>query len=262
MQTHPYQQLKMGDPSALTYLYQRYGKMLFYFGRRWLEDEFVVENLVQDCFLKLWLHRETIESPKHIFFFLRLVMKRECFSYFTRPRNQFYRTINRLEYYENYNDYLLKAEVAKDEEHLREQQEQQRALEQVQQVLPLLSPKQQRLIELCLKFGFEYKAIGQALGSTTIQVYHDVQAAIGAIKEILHQGNSLETRPKKATKIKFQGGITQAQSKVFQLRCQQQLSFAQIAKKLGQTPKEVHQAFSIAYQYLQQQHDAQSHQSV
>ncbi len=257
MQTHPYTQLKLGDPLALTYLYQRYGRMLFHFGRRWLEDEFVVENLVQDCFLKLWLHRETLESPKHIFFFLRLVMKRECISYFTRPRNRFYRTINRLEYYENYNDYLLKADVAKDEAHLREQQEQQQALEQVEKLLSLLAPKQQRLIELCLKFGFEYKAIGQALGSTTLQVYHDVQAAIGAIKEILHQGDSLETAPKKATKLSFEGGITEAQSKVFRLRCEQQLSFAQIAEELGQTPKQVHQAFSTAYQYLQQQHDAQ-----
>lgn len=249
--------LKKGDPAALEKIHIRYSKSIFWVGKQLLRDEFVVENLVQDCFLKLWQHRDTIESPKHLFFFLRLVMKRECISYYTRPHNQFHRSVNRLEYYENYQDYLLKDDVLKDQEHLQEQQAQQQAFEQVENVLPLLAVKHQRLIQLCLKFGFQYKAIAQVMGSNTSDIYNEVQRAIEAIKKIIHQGGSLETEPKMADRLTFEGGITEEQSKVFQLRCEQQLTFVQIAEGLGQTPKQVHQAFSIAYQYLQQQHEQQ-----
>lgn len=249
--------LKNDDPAALEHLYTKYSRMLFWLGKQLLRDEFVVENLVQDCFLKLWQHRDTIESPKHLFFFLRLVMKRECISYYTRPRNQFYRSVNRLEYYENYQDYLLKDDVLKDQEHLQEQQAQQQAFEQVENVLPLLAAKHQRLIELCLKFGFQYKAIAQVMGSNISEIYNEVQRAIEAIKKIIHQGGSLETESKMAVRLTFEGGITEEQSKVFQLRCEQQLSFVQIAEELNRSQKEVHQAFKVAYQFIQQQHEQQ-----
>ena len=39
-------------------------------------DDFVVETLVQDVFLKLWLHRDAIESPGHILSFTFCFEKR------------------------------------------------------------------------------------------------------------------------------------------------------------------------------------------
>lgn len=253
MKSQDFHNLKQGKPIALERLYKSYHRMLFWLGKQLIRDDFVIENLVQDCFLKLWQQRDTIESPRHIFFFLRLVMKRECISYYTRPRNKFYRSINSLEYYENYNDYLLKDDAGNEQEHLKEQEEAQKALEKVERILPLLATKQQRLLELCLKFGFEYKAIARVMGSSTSAIYHEVQHAIEATKKIIYQG----TATAKPKPIIFEGGLTETQAKVFELRCEQQLSFTEIAKTLGQSQKEVHQNFSLAYQYLQQQHNQQ-----
>jgi cyanate lyase len=47
-------------------------------------------------------------------------------------------------------------------------------------------------------------------------------------------------------------------TKIFELRCEKKLSFAEIAEKLGQTPKQIHEAFTIAYKYLKGQHEQQS----
>ena len=253
MQTHFYTQLQYGHAEALEFWYQRYARMLWYIGRQWFKDDFVVENLVQDCFVKLWQNREKLENPQHIFFFLRLVMKRECISHYHQPKHQFQRSLNRLEYYENYDDYLLKDDSALDEAHRQQQTETQQSWERVQKVLPLLSGKQQHLIELCLAHGFEYKFIARLTGSSTTAVYREVQRAIAQLQKILRQDVELENPIATKETKKVSPPLTQTQVQVWQLRCEEQRSFAEIAEQLGTSTQEVQQQFSLAYQYTQQQ---------
>ena len=252
MQTHFYTQLQLGATEALAYWYQRYAQMLYHLGQRWLKDDFVVENLVQDCFVKLWQNREKLENPKHIFFFLRLVMKRECITHYHQPKQQFQRSLNRLEYYENYNDYLLKDDPALDEAHRQQHAKDQQTFERVQKVLPLLSGKQQDLIELCLAHGFEYQAIGRLTGSSTTAVYREVQRAITQLQKILRQDAELDDPLSIPTSVQDSPPLTKTQVQVWQLRCKEQRSFAEIAEQLGTSTKEVQLQFSQAYQYTQQ----------
>lgn len=86
-----YALLKKGHPTALEYIHVRYKRLLFWLGKQMLKDDFVVETLVQEVFLKLWLHRDSIETPQHMVCFLRFVLKRECIAYFNAPKTQFTR---------------------------------------------------------------------------------------------------------------------------------------------------------------------------
>ena len=253
MQTHFYTQLQHGHAEALEFWYQRYAHMLWYIGRQWLRDDFLVENLIQDCFLKLWQNREKLENPKHIFFFLRLVMKRECISHYHQPKHQFQRSLNSLEEYEHYNDYLLKDDPMLDEAHQQQQAKDQQTFESVQKVLPLLSGKQQDLIELCLTHGFEYKVIARLTGSSTTAVYREVQYAIAQLQKILCQDTELEELIATKETKQVEQKLTKTQVQVWQLRCEEQRSFAEIAEQLGTSTQEVQQQFSLAYQYTQQQ---------
>jgi RNA polymerase sigma factor (sigma-70 family) len=249
--------LQQGHPDALEFIYARYHRRLFWLGKQLIRDEFVIETILQDTFLKLWEQRNGIERPEHIYFFLRYVMKRDCTYYYARPKNNFYRNINRLEYYEDYEKYMHGYDPEKEDEHLLDCETQQKAFDRVSRVFPLLSPERRRLIELCLKYGFQYKAIAQLMGTSITYTSNEVKRAIEDIKNIIHQGSNLETKPKPVVAVKLQGKMTEEQEKVLQLRTESQYSFASIAKELNLSQKEVHKEFMAAYKLLQLKHEQQ-----
>ena len=249
--------LQQGHPDALEYIYSKYKRTLFWVGKQILDDDFAVETLVQDTFLILWEKKDRIERPEHIYYFLRMVMKRECYTYYTRPKNKFFRTINSLESYENYQEYLYGYDPEKDDMHLLNHEVQQKAFDRIRRVFPLLSPERQRLIELCLKYDFRYKTIAHVMSSSITHTINEVKRAIEEIKNIIHQGSTLETKPKPVVAVKVLRKMTREQEKVLELRTERQYSFASIAKDLNLSQKEVHREFMAAYKLMQIKHEQQ-----
>lgn len=56
--------LKTGDERAFTELYDRYWKKLFVVAVNKIRNLYVAEELVQDIFSDLWVHKETIEYDR------------------------------------------------------------------------------------------------------------------------------------------------------------------------------------------------------
>ncbi|WBL25727.1 RNA polymerase sigma factor [Zunongwangia sp. HGR-M22] len=249
--------LKEGHPDAMEFIYARYRQKLFWMGKNLIKDEFVIENILQDTFLKLWEKRDHIEDPKHILFFLLYVMKRQCIYYYCRPRNRFHRNMNRLEFFPGYQEYMHGFDPESEDMHFQDQEADQKAFDRISRVFPLLSAERRRLIELCIKYGFQYKNIAQVMGTSITYTSNEVKRAIEDIKKIIHQGNDLETKPKQVVTVKLQGKMTEEQEKVLQLRNEKQYSFTAIAEELQLSQKEVHKEFMAAYRLLQEKHQQQ-----
>ena len=249
--------LKNNDPAALVKIHAQYNRSIFWVGKRWLDDEFVIATLVQNVFLKLWVFRDRIETPKHIYFFLKFVMKRECISYYSKPRNKFYRKIYSLDNFNNYQDYMVGYDPEKVDTHLQDQEFEQQQFEKLKKVLPLLSNERKHLIELCLKYGFQYKAIGAVMGKGITETSNEVKRAIEDLKTIIHQGGISIPKKSPTIGIKIQGVMTEEQKRVLELRCKEKQSFAFIANELKLSQKEVHKEFVAAYKLMQEQHKQQ-----
>ena len=123
-----------GDEAALGRLYNRFYRRLVRDGCRIVPDEFEVSVMVQECFLKLWNHRERIESLTHAWFFLRLVLRWKCYRWHRLQKRRIRCCPGtRL-------DEQVAAEPSYDPLHERQFEER---LALVNRVLPYLPPKKQ-----------------------------------------------------------------------------------------------------------------------
>lgn len=254
-----YELLKKGDPVSIKHIDVRYRRLLFWIGRQKLQDDFIVETLVQDVYLKLWLNRDAIESPFHMVCFLRFVLKRECITYYTAPKNKFARLQYSLEGFENYQDYLADYDPAHDKENLQNQETEQERFDEVKKVLILLTPKRRRLIELCLEYGFHYKAIATAMGSSITSISNEVSKAIDDLQKIIKGSSGNQVQEKTVATAEHSKKLTNQQTEIMKRRMEQKASFATIAQELKLPEKEVHREFLYAYQFIQKQNQPQIH---
>ncbi|MCT4328039.1 RNA polymerase sigma factor [Elizabethkingia anophelis] len=252
-----YELLKKGSPASLEHIHFRYKRLLFWIGKQMLDDDFVVETLVQDTFLKLWLHRDSIETPNHILGFLRFVLKRDCITYFNTPKNKFARLTASLESFENYQDYLVGYDPMQDKEHLLSQESDQKDFDEVNKVLKVINPKRKHLIELCLQYGFRYKPIAEAMGSSVKDISNEVTKAIDDLRQILKINSNVEPPVKYRKNEVHQNELSSQQIEIMSRRFEHKSSFAVIARELKISEKQVHQEFLFAYKYLQNQNNSE-----
>ncbi len=87
------QLLKTGDALALKGLYSLYAEKVYYFSFRYLRNSADSEEIVQEAFLKIWVHRNEIDESQSFNNYLFTITRNIIF-------NQYRKKINELAYVE------------------------------------------------------------------------------------------------------------------------------------------------------------------
>lgn len=157
-----------------------------------------------------------------------------------------------LDSFENYQEYLA-GYALKDKEYLHSQESDQNKFDEITKVLPVLNPKRKHLIELCLEYGFQYKPIAEAMGSSVTGISIEVSKAIDELRKILKVTSFEQPHEEVFNNEKQSEQLSSQQLDIIKRRFEQKSSFAIIAKELKMQEKEVQREFLYAYQHLQNQ---------
>lgn len=244
-----YLDFKDGIESALNYVYDRYYRSLFYYGKRIIDDEFVLSCIVQEAFLKGWEFRETMESMKHIYCFIRMDVKWKCSAYFRNPRNHFHRRMveyGTVEYYtqDSYENHLDGVNLFDEEK-----------LKVIEEALPYLPANRQTIMTLYFKHGFSYKKIAQRFGTSGQAITLEVQKSLESLKKIVHAQKKLTVKKPELNQRTLPSGtenMDMEMQHIFKMRYEMKHSFATIADKMNISQGYVQQQYVIAHRKLRE----------
>lgn len=174
--THLWQQMKQGSELALGKLIKKYFNLLQNYGFKFVKDEAFVRDCVQDVFIAIWTHRETIMSPQSIHAYLLSSVRRKVLREKVRQR---------LDQKQNANPVEKEADLL-DFSHEWLLIEQESLNEMTQKVSELLNelPKRQREV-LYLRFyqNLERAEIADIMGINEQSVSNHLQAAFKNFKD-------------------------------------------------------------------------------
>ena len=99
--------VKKGDKGAYEQLFVRYYPTLLRFIHGMLKDNHMAEDIAQNIFMKLWIHREKLDSTQSLKNYLFVLAKHEIFNIFKAKRTTMLSLLPQLNYAE-LNELLIK----------------------------------------------------------------------------------------------------------------------------------------------------------
>ena len=79
--------LREGDMGSYETLFHRYYPAFFSFAKGMLKDAGAAEDIIQNVFMKIWIHREALDETMSIKNYIYVLSKREIFNYFRAKYN-------------------------------------------------------------------------------------------------------------------------------------------------------------------------------
>ncbi|MCF8307466.1 MAG: RNA polymerase sigma-70 factor [Bacteroidales bacterium] len=166
-------QLKRGEEKAFESLYYRYSEKLYYFALRYLNNAEDAEGIVQEIFLKVWIHRQNLDENQSFNSYL-----------FTIARNTIF-NLHRSRQYEKV--YLNYARNMFKELHNRSMEDIEYAdlLRHINDLLLQLPPKRRKIFVMSRKLGMSYKDIARELSLSEKTIETHIRLALRTLKSAL-----------------------------------------------------------------------------
>lgn len=170
--------LKKGDINALSDLYHQSYQMLYEYGMRLHPDKVLVQDSIQDLFIKLWLNRDTLSAVKRLKPYLLVALRGTVFNKL-KPL----RVSKTIPLKEKEHDFQMvfsaETETIKDEQALQQTRSLQHALNQ-------LTPRQKEIIYLRYFEELEYPEIAGIMDLSVKGAYKLLSRALDSLRTVMN----------------------------------------------------------------------------
>ncbi len=164
-----------GDSKAFTELFHHYNARLFPFVRRITKSESAAEEIVQETFLRLWVHRATVGVMEKPAAWLFLIASNLSMSHLR----------NRMNAAVKHAGAFARSETAAGDSFLQELEGKEMAV-LVEAAIQLLPPKRQEVFRLSRQEGLTYQQIADRLDISPNTVKDHLVIALRSIREYLN----------------------------------------------------------------------------
>lgn len=165
--------LRRGDEQAFAWIYRAYKKPISYKLFRLLKSEILVEEMMQDIFLKLWEHRESIDTEKSFRSYLYRISENMVIDLFRRAKKE---------------KSILDEIIAGNTElytHIEESIFRKENASLVDQLIAQLPAQRKKIFIACKLEGKSYKEVADEYGITASTVNDHLQKAMHYLRSKL-----------------------------------------------------------------------------
>lgn len=166
-------EFRNGDESSFSVLFETFLDPLYRYGMKFVSDESLVKDCIQDLFVKLHNNRASLSSTTNPKFYLLFSLKNMIIDAIAKNRRLTYVSPEDMPFIATYH-YLSDQDEAENEEEIKEKFE---------QVLNMLNPRQKEAIYLRFQLDLSYEEISQLLGINYQSARNLIHRSISKIRE-------------------------------------------------------------------------------
>lgn len=163
--------LKSGNKDAFSVLYEKYWRKVYGFGKLYLKDDFLLDDIVQDVFLKLWESKEFISDNNTIEGLLFIITRNMIFNQHRKKVNEDFYKATVLYAFEN-ESYSVEDEVAAYD-----------LKKYIDNLIEKMPPKRKVIFNMSRKDNLTYKQIAEQLDISEKTVENHIHEAIRFLKQ-------------------------------------------------------------------------------
>lgn len=162
-------QFNAGSTEAFSKIYNYYYRQLFFFARRLVTDTMEAEDIVAECFIKVWNKRGDFQTVQNIKAFLFIATRNACFNFLRSSQSQSV-SHKEISYLLTEEEYMLQEEVTTELMHL------------LYSDIETLPPKRRRIVKMILE-GLSDSQIAEKLNITSKTVRNQRANAIQLLRD-------------------------------------------------------------------------------
>ena len=166
-----------GDDEAYTYIYREYSQALYAYGMHFTSDKGLVEDCIQDVFIKIFQNLRHLQSTDNIKLYLFIALKNKLFNIFRKDIK--YSQIDSLEP-------VFAAEYTIEDEIIENERE-QFLNEKMIRMLEVLSPRQKEIIYYRFVEGLSYEEICQIMDMNYQSTQNLIQRSLKKLRTTFSQ---------------------------------------------------------------------------